>query len=152
MDNSQFVLMASVFIVITTVMVTLSAWDKAPAPLPALFGYDCVFDGFCQGNDCAAALPSDFTLLPETEDSRAYFYYADAPDTRYALQTVRAKEWVAGLGSGGGVVRLLLRNSGALKYSQHEGPESESPILAHGSAICREASDIGHRNFEGTNG
>ena len=139
MGNNEFVLMFSVFMVVATVLLTVSTWDQTPAPQKPVPRYSCGFDEFCQGLACNGPLPSDIIILSGDDPDSSFFYHEDAPDTSYPLQTVQGDEWLGQ--KDGRAVQMIWNRSGALKYREYSGPETDGPVVAHGVARCRDLSD-----------
>lgn len=139
MENNEFVLMFSVFMVVVTVMLTVSTWDKTPALQSPVPRYICAFEEFCQGADCSVPLPADLIILTGGEAGSSFYHHEDAPDTHYNLKPVRGDEWVGQKGEA--AVQLVLNRFGALKYREFAGAETGGPVVAHGVARCRDLSD-----------
>ncbi len=146
MDSSNFVLLASAFMIVTTVMVTFSQWEYVPNP-KAVPHFACRFDSFCQGSDCGGALPADIFIVPQAKDQPAYMTDSLTSGSltsgsltsgsRTALDTVALREWVGRRGEAG-MVRLRLGDGDALTVTETASFTPDSPVLSFGAGQCRD--------------
>ena len=141
MDSSNFVLLASAFMIVTTVMLTFSQWDYMPNP-KAVPHFACRFDSFCRGRDCGGALPADVLIVPQAKDAPAYVTDSLSSDSRTALDTVAPREWVGRRGEAG-MVRLRLDGGGALTVTETASFAPDSAVLSIGAGQCRDMTATG---------
>lgn len=139
MDTRNFVLSASVFMVLATALLFVSQWDYKPTP-QKLAGFACTFDSICRGNECSGPLPADIVIVPVAEDGRAYYYEA-GHETRTALETVSDTEWVVRSGETG-MRRLQLRQNGAFTVVETDGFSTESAVLGTATGFCVDADQM----------
>lgn len=144
MDTNNFVLLASAFIVVATVMITFSQWHYVPTP-KLVPHFACQFDSFCRGNTCADALPADVFVVPQTANTAAYMTDDMTAGSHTPLDTTAARAW-AGRRGDTGMIRLRIANTGALSWSETASFAPESAILATATGQCRDltATDREH--------
>lgn len=90
--------------------------------------------------NCAAPLPPGILIWPEAEGGSATFGYADNKATRLKLDKIGPSEWVGQTGTSR-MMRLSLRENGALTYTETAGSEPDSAVLASGTGICRPVTE-----------
>jgi|GEM_PF-2371614 len=134
MDSSNFVLLASAFMIVTTVMMTFSQWQYVPSP-KAVPHFACRFDIFCRGSDCGVALPPDVLIVPQAKDAPAYLTDSLTSDSRTTLDTVTPREWVGRSGEAG-MVRLRISDGGALSVTETATFAPGSAVLPTGTGQC----------------
>jgi hypothetical protein len=140
MDPREFVLSFAAFMVVVTLMVMFSQWEYRPTP-QALKRIACKFDSACRGGDCSIPLPADIIILPKAEDDAAYYYSAGTALFPDPLETVGAREWVARNGKTG-MIRLQLRENGALTVTETAEFDANSAVLAIATGFCVDAGRL----------
>lgn len=138
METNQFVLSFAAFMIVVILMFAVSQWDFASSP-KAVPAYACKYDGLCRGDDCSGKLPGDMVIVPVAEDGKAYLY--SPPDTYFPdqLDSWGKGDWAMRSGADG--KRLFsLRETGALRVTDHAGFAADSPILAVATGQCRDVT------------
>jgi hypothetical protein len=135
MDNNQFVLGVALFMVIATVMVSISMFERKHMPAEPVYArYECRFENYCEGLRCDMDLPPDFLLFPfglgdqpqiaRTGDERRLLSMQHLADGSYSSNLREGRR-----------LQVAIRETGAMTY-QETSLEQDSLVLAKGEGWC----------------